>query len=156
MTSDLDQQGVTTMNTRIKQILHMKGDAVYGVELGTSVGDVIRKMAEHKIGSVLVFDDKVVVGILTERDLVHRVLFEQRDPATTPVDLVMTAPVAYVSPETTVADAMKIMSETRCRHLPIMADDRLIGIVSLGDLIRQLTGDLETHIMYLESYIRGR
>jgi CBS domain-containing protein len=156
MTLELEPQGATTMNTHIKRILHAKGDAVFGVTLRSSVSDAIRTMAEHKAGSVLVFDDKRIVGILTERDLVHRVLFEQRDPATTPTEVVMTAPVAYVSPESTVADAMKVMAETHCRHLPVMVEDRVIGIVSLGDLIRQITGDLETQIMYLESYIRGR
>jgi CBS domain-containing protein len=156
MTSDLEPKGAMTMHTFIRQVLHAKGDASHGVELQASVAQAIDRMAANKIGSVLVFDGKTVVGILTERDLVYRVLFEQRDPTTTPVELVMTAPVAYVSPETTVGDAMKIMSKTRCRHLPVMTGDRLLGVVSLGDLIRQVTGDLETHIMYLESYIRGR
>jgi CBS domain-containing protein len=144
------------MNTHIKQVLHAKGDAVYGVEIRTPLADAIRRMAEHEIGSVLVFDGKTLVGILTERDLARRALFRAMDPATTLVEVVMTAPVAFISPEDTVAQALKVMSDTRCRHLPVMADGRLIGVVSLGDLIRTITGDLETRVMYLESYIRGR
>jgi signal-transduction protein with cAMP-binding, CBS, and nucleotidyltransferase domain len=142
--------------TTIKQVLHSKGDAIYGVEARQPLAVAIRRMAEHAIGSVLVFDDKTVVGIVTERDLARRVLFRSLDPETTPVEVVMTAPLAFVEPTHTVGHAMKVMSETHCRHLPVFADGVLLGVVSLGDLLRAATADLQTHIMYLESYIRGR
>ena len=144
------------MQTHVSRILQAKGDAVYGVEIRTPLADAIRRMAEHKIGSLLVFEDKLVIGIITERDLVRRVLFAGVDPATTFVEAVMSAPVAYVTPATTVAEAMKVMSETKTRHLPVFAEGQLIGLVSLGDLIRNATEDLEIQVLHLESYIRGR
>lgn len=120
------------MNTLIKDVLHSKGDAVYGVEIRTVVAEAIKRMAKYGIGSVLVFDGKLVVGILTERDLVRRVLFQGVDPATTAVEDMMTVDIAYVAPEMTVAMAMKLMLETRCRHLPVFAEGQLISVVSLN------------------------
>ena len=90
---------------------------------------------------------------MTERDLAWRVCLGEFDPAVMPVEKVMTAPVAYVTPETTVAEAMKVMSDTHCRHLPVFADEELVGVISLGDLVRWLTADLEENIRYLEGYI---
>ena len=144
------------MHTQVGRVLLAKGDHIHGVALHTSLAEVIRQMTEYQIGALLVFDGALVVGIITERDLVRRALFRGLDPATTPVEEVMTTPVAYVAPEVTVAEAMKVMSETKSRHLPVLADGRLVGLVSLSDLIRKATSDLETQILYLESYIRGR
>ena len=141
------------MQTQIKDVLARKGYKVHGVPSDVPISEAARKMAELEIGSVLVQSDGQVVGILTERDLAWRVCLGEFDPAVTPVEKVMTAPVAYVTPETTVAEAMKVMSDTHCRHLPVFADEELVGVISLGDLVRWLTADLEENIRYLEGYI---
>jgi len=141
------------MQTRIKQVLARKGHEVHSVSCDVSISQAARKMAELEIGAVLVQSDAQVVGILTERDLAWRVCLGEFDPAVTPVEQVMTSPVAYVTPDTTVAEAMKVMSETHCRHLPVFADGDLVGVISLGDLVRWLTADLEENIRYLEGYI---
>ncbi len=143
------------MDTRIEQVLKSKGNAVYDVDSTAPVVDAVNKMSELGIGSVLVRKDDNLVGIVTERDLARRCVVPSVNIDTTSVDKVMTSPVAYVSPETTVVQAMKAMSETHCRHLPVLVDGKVIGIISLGDLLRWTTGELETQVNYLESYIRG-
>ena len=139
----------------IKGVLTHKGHEVHSVDVGSSVADAVHKMAGLGIGSVLIRGEDRIVGILTERDLARRVAYGRMDTQTTSVEAVMTSRLAYVSPETRVEEAMKVMSETHCRHLPVFEDGALVGLVSLGDLLRFITGDLETHISYLESYIRG-
>ena len=141
------------MDTCIKHVLARKGHEVHSVPCDVPIGEAARKMAELEIGAVLVQSDAQVVGILTERDLAWRVCLGEFDPAVTPVEQVMTSPVAYVTPDTTVAEAMKVMSETHCRHLPVFADEELVGLISLGDLVRWVTADLEENIRYLEGYI---
>lgn len=112
-------------------------------------------MKELKIGAVLIERGGNVLGIFTERDVSRRVAYPGRDPENTIVSQVMTSPVAFVEPSTTVREAMKVMSTTHCRHLPVYDGAQLVGLVSLGDLLRWLTADLEAHVRFLESYIRG-
>jgi signal-transduction protein with cAMP-binding, CBS, and nucleotidyltransferase domain len=144
------------MKSRINQVLEHKGREVHGVLCGSCVSDAVAAMAERRIGAVLVWRDEDVVGILTERDLARRLVFGRLDAQKTRVEDIMTSPLAYVEPDTTVDDAMKIMSETHCRHLPVLSEGKVVGLVSLGDLIRWQTADLDAHVHYLESYIRGR
>jgi signal-transduction protein with cAMP-binding, CBS, and nucleotidyltransferase domain len=141
------------MDTPITRVLASKGHDAHAVTVGTRVTEAARKMADLGIGAVLVERDGQVAGILTERDLARRVCFRELDPADTPVEQVMTSPVAYITTNATVADTMKVMSETHCRHLPVFEAGELVGVISLGDLIRWVTADLEGHIRYLETYI---
>ena len=141
------------MHTHVRQVLAKKGHEIHGVPLGTSISKAARTMNAHKIGSVVVWSGDEVVGILTERDLARRVCAGAIDLDATSVEQVMTAPVAFVTPGSTVAAAMKTMSETRCRHLPVLDGGKVVGLVSLGDLVRTVTNDLAADVKYLKDYI---
>jgi CBS domain-containing protein len=141
------------MDTRIRQVIAAKGSDVHSVSNHSPIGEAARKMAELGVGSLLVRSQGHVVGILTERDLARRVCGGDYDPVATPVERVMTSPLAYVTPDATVAEAMKVMADTDCRHLPVYEEGRLVGLVSLGDLVRWITADLAESVRYLEDYI---
>ena len=142
------------MHTRVRQVLARKGHQVHTVPRGTPVSEAARKMTDLKIGSLVVIEkNDDVAGILTERDLARRACGGGFVTETTPVDAIMTSPVAFVTPASTVAEAMKVMSETHCRHLPVMEKGSLAGLISLGDLVRTITADLAADVKYLQDYI---
>jgi CBS domain-containing protein len=143
------------MNSNVREVLARKGARVHTVPAGATVKAAAETMRDLRVGSVLVLRGDAIAGILTERDLARRVVYAGLPPETTRVDEVMTAPVAFVSPTTSVAAAMRVMSETHCRHLPVLDGDKLVGLVSLGDLVRWHTADQDAHVRFLESYIRG-
>ena len=143
------------MNTRIADVLKCKGIVVYEIDADTPVISAIQLMAEKTIGSVLVREKGEIVGILTERDLAKHCMRSQLDFETTPVKNMMTTPLAYVEPTASIGQALKVMSQTHCRHLPVFDGGELAGIISVGDLLRSTTSELEAHVSYLESYIRG-
>lgn len=143
------------MHTKIGDVLKGKENTdVRGIEIGIPVADAAKLMIELGIGCVLVRDEGRVVGILTERDLARRLVQSDVDVTKTPAEDLMTSPLAFVSPTTTIGEALKVMSETHCRHLPVFDDGGLIGILSLGDLLRWMTSELSAQVSYLESYIR--
>lgn len=141
------------MDTRIERLLAQKGSDVHSVAVGVPVSDAAQKMAALEVGSLLVQSGGQVVGIVTERDLARRVCACGFDQGTVPVERVMTSPLAFVTPDATVGEAMKVMSETGCRHLPVFRGSDLVGVISLGDLVRWVTADLEESVRYLEGYI---
>ena len=124
---------------------------VYGVERGTFVKAAVARMVEQQISSVLVFEGQRTVGIFTERDAVRRVLHPGLDPATTPVDQVMTADVQTIGPETSIQEALALMSQGRYRHLPVLNEGEVMGMVSVGDL----THEVNVHNEHLFGYITG-
>ena len=111
-----------------------KKSALVSVPPSTTVADTVRTMNNEKVGATLVMDQQKLVGIFTERDVLVRVVGAGRDPATTPVSAVMTAEVRSVEPTTTVDNAMRLMSDRRYRHLPVLENGRVQGLVSMGDL----------------------
>src|SRR5512143_58132 len=123
----------------LKLVLDDKGRAVRTVEPEESVLAAVRTMNEHGIGAMLVMENGQTVGIFTERDVLRRVVAAGRDPAGTPVRDVMTKKIVCVSPSTTVEESMAIVTELRCRHLPVLEDGRVHGLVSIGDLTRWVT-----------------
>jgi signal-transduction protein with cAMP-binding, CBS, and nucleotidyltransferase domain len=143
------------MKTRIRSVLAHKGHQVHSVPVGVPVREAARLMADLHIGSVLVQAGSHTVGILTERDLARRVCQGHGDVLSRPVEELMTSPLAYITPGDTVVEAMKVMSETHCRHLPVLDGGTVVGVISLGDLVRWLTVDLEEKVNYLEAYILG-
>lgn len=141
------------MQTTLRSILAGKGSTVHRVPPTATVLDAVRAMNEMRVGSVLVMDGDRLVGIFTERDVLTRVLDGGIDAATTPVSEVMTTEVVTVGPEITVEEAMAIVTQERCRHLPVLENDTLLGLVSAGDLTRRVTGLQEQHIEHLVRYI---
>jgi CBS domain-containing protein len=141
----------------VRDILAVKGPHLQSIGPDATVLDAALLMNEHKIGSLMVMSAGRLVGIITERDLLARVVSQRRDPAETPVHSVMTTEVACCRPETTVDEARGVMKNRRIRHLPVVDEsDQLLGLVSIGDLNAYLSHDQEVTIHILHEYIYGR
>lgn len=146
------------MQSTLSIILEGKagGQSVHTISPDTPVIEAVRKMNAEGIGSLLVTNGDEVVGIFTERDVLRRVVDAELDPRTTRVAKVMTRELITVRPATTVNEAMAVVTEKRCRHLPVMDGDRLLGMVSIGDLTRWVSREQAIHIQDLVNYITGR
>jgi len=143
------------MNTSIALLLAQKSGAVHSVPLSVTVAEAVKAMNLHKIGAVLVMEGDWLAGIFTERDVLTRVIAADLDPKTTPLSKVMTVKVVTVAPETTVQQAMEIFSEKRCRHLPVVRGERVVGLVSIGDVSRWVAGQDRAEAESLRQYISG-
>jgi CBS domain-containing protein len=139
----------------VEQLLSVKSSDIWSIDPDALVFDAITLMAEKGIGALLVIKDQRVVGILSERDYARKVLLKGRSSRQTPVRDIKTADVIFASPEQTVEECMGLMTNKRIRHLPVMADDRLEGVISIGDLVKAVIADQQETIEQLESYIRG-
>ena len=144
------------MLNQLRQVLAEKGGTVHSVPPDATVLDAVREMNRLRVGCVVVMEGDRLVGIFTERDVLTRVVDGGRDPASTPVAEVMSREVVCVGPEITVQQAMAVITEKRCRHLPVMEGDRLVGLVSIGDLTRWVTRHQRFHIQDLVNYITGK
>jgi len=144
------------MTDQLSAILRDKGNDVTSIGPQTSVLDAVRVMNEVGIGSVVVVEKGLPVGIFTERDVLRRVIDHLKDPEHTPVQEVMTKHLVVVSPTHTVKEAMSIMTLKRCRHLPVIDSNRLVGIVSIGDLTRWVSRNQQIELVDLNNYITGR
>lgn len=139
----------------VSEVVEAKGSDVRTVYASDSVLDAARVMNRHKIGAVVVLDGSEVVGILTERDVMTRVVAEARAPAHTSVSHVMTTPVLTCGPGTKLTEARAVMRDKRIRHLPVAEGGRLVGMISIGDLNMADHQTLEETIRHMESYIAG-
>ena len=138
-------------------VLSTKGSIIHSVEPQVTVLAAIHKMNQHKLGAVVVMQQGRVVGMFTERDVLRRVVGEERDPATVTVAEVMTSDVICVGPTTDIDDISAIMQQRRIRHVPVCDQDRdLLGMISIGDLNAFHASHQEAHIHFLSEYIYGR
>jgi len=140
----------------VNQLLERKGSEVWSISPDASVFESIELMAEKGIGALLVLDGKELVGIVSERDYARKVVLQGRSSKKTPVKDIMTAKVLYVTPERSLEECMALMTDKRIRHLPVMKDGELVGIFSVGDVIKAIVSEQEFIIEQLESYIKGR
>lgn len=140
---------------KLSEILADKGSHIYRVEPDVTVAEAVALMNQMNIGAVLVMRGERLAGMFTERDVLIRIVGAGRDPAKTPVHEVMTKNLIAVKPSTTVEQAMRIVTEKRFRHLPVVEDDRVLGMVSIGDLTRSLIRTDESYIHTLVHYIEG-
>ncbi len=139
----------------VRDILAGKGPNVASVCTDQSVLDAAKLMNDRHIGAVVVTKGDNVVGIFSERDILSRVVAEQRDPAKLTVGEVMTSPCVVCSPEDEVEQCQAIMTEKRIRHMPVVKEGRLVGIISSGDIMASAHVELESTIRYLNEYIYG-
>jgi len=143
------------MNTRIRDILRRKGEEVYTVGPLATVIDAVHAMNEHHVGAVLVCEDGYPVGIFSERDVLVRVVAAQCDTRQTLVRDVMTTRLYTASLGDTLSEVMRLMTDRRCRHVPVMEGDVLVGLVSIGDLTKAIQHNLRQEVRELSSYIGG-
>ncbi|MCA9551262.1 MAG: CBS domain-containing protein [Myxococcales bacterium] len=139
----------------MREILSKKGAVVHSVTPTTSVADAVRRMNEAGVGAVLVMMREEVVGILSERDVLVRVVDALRDPLATSVEEVMSTRLVTIGPDAMVQEGMRVMTEKRVRHLPVMEARQLMGIISIGDLTKAVVEDLQEEVVQLETYIAG-
>ena len=137
----------------VSQILQRKGSRVVSVAGDAPVLEAIRLMAEHHIGAVLVMRGDELVGIASERDYARKVILQGRSSGDTPVSTIMSSPVVCVGPLESVNDCMATMTERHIRHLPVIEGGRVVGIVSIGDLVKEVIEDQKQEISYLQQYI---
>lgn len=136
-------------------ILKIKGRATYAVAPTDTVLDALRVMAEHNIGAVLVLDGDKLVGLLSERDYARKVVLMGRSSRDSAVADVMTSHVVCVTPERSLDECMALMTDRRLRHLPVIDHKRVVGVVSIGDLVKATIAEQEYTIAQLQSYIAG-
>lgn len=138
----------------IQELLEFKGTReVQMVEPNDTVFEAVTRMVELNIGAVLVAENNVIVGIVSERDYLRFITAQGRTARTTPVKELMTHKVIYVTPDTRLDEVMAIMTKQRIRHIPVLDEGQLQGIVSIGDVVRQIASDQKVQIRTLEAYI---
>ena len=141
--------------TDMRRILERKGHQFYSVPTRATVGDAVRELATHHIGAVLVMDEGQLRGVFSERDAVRVAAQRGQFPSDLTVGEVMTRDVCWVTPDTTVDECMALMTKRRFRHVPVMVDTKVVGIVSIGDIVLEALTQRETTIRGLETYIVG-
>jgi len=140
----------------VKHLLDSKGREVLSIADDASVFEAIKLMAERSIGSLLVLDNSKLQGIVTERDYARKVIVKGRSSKTTKVAEIMTADVVTARTDQTVNDCMKIMTNRRIRHLPVVENDEVLGVISIGDLVQAIIADQQEEIEALGQYISGQ
>jgi CBS domain-containing protein len=139
----------------LKQLLDKKGYQVLSIEPDASVFDAIKKMADNDVGSLVVTESETLVGIITERHYARNVFLKGRSSPETTVREIMSSRVLCAQPEQTVEECLAVMSDKAVRHLPVLDKKQLIGIVSIGDLVKDIISDQKFVIEQLEHYITG-
>ena len=139
----------------VKQILAVKGSDVYTIAPAILIVDAVKEMASRKVSALVVIDDSKVKGIITEQDFTRRVILKDLDPKKTKVDDVMTERITCVQPENTTNESMAIMTDKCVRHLPVLENGELVGLISIGDLVKEVISDQEFTISQLEQYIHN-
>jgi CBS domain-containing protein len=140
----------------IESVLKLKGRQVLFVAPTATVYEAIEKMSEKSVGSLLVMSDGQLAGIISERDYARKVILKDRSSKQTQVREIMTTPVITVTPRDTVEECMRTMTENRIRHLPVVDCDRVVGVISIGDMVNWIITAHEETIGHLQSYIAGQ
>lgn len=142
--------------TAVAQILKSKPDqTIYTITPAALVFDAVKLMAEKNVGALIVIEGEKIVGLITERDYVRKIVLMARSSKETPVRDIMTSQVMYVRPDQTSEECMALMTENRLRHLPVMDKGKLAGVVSIGDLVKDVISEQKFIIQQLEHYIAG-
>jgi len=142
-------------NTAISEILNRKGTNVWSISPEATVFEAIEMMAEKNVGAVLVTEQGKLVGIVSERDYTRKVVLRGKASKTTGVREILSSQVIHVSPNHTVEDCMRLMTDHHIRHLPVLEGEKILGIVSIGDLVNWIISAQQTTISQLQTYITG-
>lgn len=144
------------MAETVASILKNKGGAIWSVEPNATVYEAIAMMADRSVGALLVVEEGRLLGIISERDYARKVVLQNRSSSDTRVHEIMTASVITVTPENSVEECMKLITEHRVRHLPVLDGEQLLGVVSIGDLVNSIINEQAETIGHLHTYIAGR
>ena len=139
----------------VKHLLKEKGNAVWSVTPETMVYDALKLMAEKEVGALLVLEGGKLVGIISERDYARKVILKGKSSLDTPVKEIMTPRLQFVRPQQTVEECMALMTDKRIRHLPVLVDDQVVGVLSIGDLVKAVISEKDFMLKQLENYITG-
>lgn len=140
----------------VKEVLQIKGHDVWSIDPDASVFNAIELMAEKEVGALLVLKDEKLIGIISERDYTRKVILKGKSSKETMIRSIMTSPVICADADQNVRRCMAMMTTKNIRHLPVLDNDRLVGIVSLGDLVKEIIADQDSKIHDFESYFRYR
>ncbi len=140
---------------RVKAILATKGNDIFSIAPDASVYDAIHLLAEKEIGALLVMDGPLLVGIFSERDYARQIILKGRSSEETKVREIMTTNVLHATPDNDTGECMTVMTKNRIRHLPVIDDSEVVGVISIGDLVRSIIAEHESTIGDLKKYISG-
>jgi CBS domain-containing protein len=140
----------------VKDILQEKGTRVYSISPDANVYEALQMMAEKNVGALMVMEGDTVAGLISERDYARKIVLKGRFSKDVPVREIMTADVIRITPDVDVEECMELMTDKRVRHLPVFKNDRLIGIISIGDIVKAIIEHKEEIIEQLEAYIKGK
>ena len=140
----------------VTTILKRKGPEVFSVPPHASVYDAIEMMADKHVGALLVISEGKLAGVISERDYARKVILKGKASKQTAVKEIMTSPVVFVTPKQTVDDCMALMTNKRIRHLPVVEDEKVVGMISIGDVVKWIISGQEETIQHLENYITGK
>lgn len=140
----------------VQDVLNDKGKRVWTISPDAKVIDALKLMSDKDLGAIVVTKGENLVGILSERDYARKVMLRGKSSLDTPVKEIMTSGVYYVDPETTTQECLALMTKNRIRHLPVIRDGKLIGVVSIGDVVKSVISQQKIAIDHLERYITGK
>jgi len=143
------------IHSTVGHILQHKGSQVFSVPPTVSVFDAIKTLAERNVGALLVMDGDTLVGIFSERDYTRKIILKGRSSMNTHVGEVVSTPVRTVTPDDTIEDCMKVMTEHRIRHLPVVNADKVVGVISIGDLVNWTISAQKAALEQMQSYLAG-
>ena len=139
----------------LRQLLQSKGGEIWSVSSTTTVFDALRTMADKNVGALLVIDDGTLVGIVSERDYARKIALKGKSSKDTLVREIMTEKVVYIRPDESIEECMALMTEKHFRHLPVIDNGTLMGVISIGDVVRSVISEQKFIIAQLENYISG-
>jgi len=144
------------MMKTVKDLLRTKGQAIWSIDADASILDALKLMAAKEIGALMVMVGGQITGIVSERDYARKVVLHGKSSKDTPVREIMTRKVLYLRPEQTVEECMALMTDKHIRHMPVLDGDQMIGVVSIGDIVKSIISEQQFLISHLENYIRGK